>query len=114
MRKKPSLNYESPALTAELQAPRALTREHPTANVQRPILREIPSLSRNLALALGNHHSNSNLVQGGNRQAETAKNIRKRVEAMELSTILDGVGVDKLDKIGRRTFGIDDAQTQTQ
>src|SRR5262249_7750100 len=30
-------DYESPALTAELQARRALTREHPTANVQRPI-----------------------------------------------------------------------------
>ena len=30
-------DYESPALTAELQARRALTREHPTSNVQRPI-----------------------------------------------------------------------------
>ena len=28
------LNYESPALTAELQARRALIREHPTSNVQ--------------------------------------------------------------------------------
>jgi hypothetical protein len=36
-RKNSLLNYESPALTAELQARRALTREHPTANVQRPI-----------------------------------------------------------------------------
>src|SRR5262245_57522142 len=30
-------DYESPALTAELQARRALTREHPIFNVQRPI-----------------------------------------------------------------------------
>jgi len=30
------LNYESPALTAELQARRALAREHRTANAQRP------------------------------------------------------------------------------
>jgi len=34
VRKNSVLNYESPALTAELQARRALTREHPTANVQ--------------------------------------------------------------------------------
>ena len=39
-RKNSFLNYESPALTAELQARRALTREHPTANVQRPIVTE--------------------------------------------------------------------------
>jgi len=39
-RKNSVLNYESPALTAELQARRALTREHPTANVQRPIVTE--------------------------------------------------------------------------
>jgi hypothetical protein len=32
-----TLDYESPALTAELQARRAATREHPTSNVQRPI-----------------------------------------------------------------------------
>jgi hypothetical protein len=38
LRKKPSLNYESPALTAELQARCAATREHGTFNVQRPIL----------------------------------------------------------------------------
>ena len=31
------LNYESPALTAELQARHAATREHRTFNVQRPI-----------------------------------------------------------------------------
>jgi hypothetical protein len=31
-------DYESPALTAELQARRAATREHPTFNVQRPIV----------------------------------------------------------------------------
>jgi hypothetical protein len=39
-REKPSLNYESPALTAELQAHGALPREHRTSNIQRPILRE--------------------------------------------------------------------------
>ena len=33
-RKKSFLNYESPALTAELQASCALTREHPPFNVQ--------------------------------------------------------------------------------
>ena len=37
LRNSLGLNYESPALTAELQARRALTREHPIANVQRPI-----------------------------------------------------------------------------
>ena len=31
-RKNSFLNYESPALTAELQARRALAREHPTSN----------------------------------------------------------------------------------
>ena len=36
------LNYESPALTAELQARRAATREHRTFNVQRPIF-SVPS-----------------------------------------------------------------------
>jgi len=36
-RKNSVLNYESPALTAELQARRALKREHPIFNVQRPI-----------------------------------------------------------------------------
>jgi hypothetical protein len=36
-RKTSFLNYESPALTAELQARRALKREHPIFNVQRPI-----------------------------------------------------------------------------
>jgi hypothetical protein len=40
LRNSLGLNYESPALTAELQAPRVLTREHPTLNVQRPILRK--------------------------------------------------------------------------
>ena len=30
-------DYESPALTAELQARHALMGEHPTSNVQRPI-----------------------------------------------------------------------------
>jgi hypothetical protein len=35
LRKKPSLNYESPALTAELQARYALARERPRSNVQR-------------------------------------------------------------------------------
>jgi hypothetical protein len=39
LRKKSLLNYESPALTAELQAPRALTREHPTSNLQRPMFK---------------------------------------------------------------------------
>ena len=38
-RKNCFLNYESPALTAELQARRAATREHRTFNVQRPIFR---------------------------------------------------------------------------
>jgi hypothetical protein len=37
MRNSLGLNYESPALTAELQARRAGTREHRTFNVQRPI-----------------------------------------------------------------------------
>src|SRR5947208_6520190 len=37
-RKKSFLNYESPALTAELQARRAARREHRTFNVRRPIL----------------------------------------------------------------------------
>ena len=32
-----TLDYESPALTAELQAHHALTREHLTFNIQRPI-----------------------------------------------------------------------------
>jgi hypothetical protein len=36
-RKNSLLNYESPALTAELQARRAARREHRTFNVQRPI-----------------------------------------------------------------------------
>jgi hypothetical protein len=36
-RKKLFSNYESPALTAELQARRAATREHRTVNVRRPI-----------------------------------------------------------------------------
>src|SRR5258707_10751776 len=36
-RKNSFFNYESPALTAELQAHGALTREHPTSNVRRPI-----------------------------------------------------------------------------
>ena len=36
-RKTSFLNYESPALTAELQARRAGTREHRIFNVQRPI-----------------------------------------------------------------------------
>jgi len=38
VRKYPFLNYESPALAAELQARHALTREHPTFNVQRESL----------------------------------------------------------------------------
>ena len=37
LRKNVFSNYESPALTAELQAQRALTREHPTSYVQRPV-----------------------------------------------------------------------------
>lgn len=37
VRKNSFLNYESPALTAELQALCALTRELPISNVQRPI-----------------------------------------------------------------------------
>ena len=36
-RKKRVLNYKSPALTAEVQARRAATREHRIFNVQRPI-----------------------------------------------------------------------------
>jgi hypothetical protein len=39
-RKISFLNYESPALTAELQARRALTGEHPTSNLQRPMFNE--------------------------------------------------------------------------
>jgi hypothetical protein len=39
-RKDSFLNYESRALTAELQAHHALAREHPTLNVQRPLFNE--------------------------------------------------------------------------
>ena len=39
MRNSLGLNYESPALTAELQARRALTREYSTSNVQRPMFK---------------------------------------------------------------------------
>ena len=38
LRNSLGLNYESPALTAELQARRAARREDRTFNVQRPIL----------------------------------------------------------------------------
>ena len=38
-RKIAFFNYESPALTAELQARRALTREYSTSNVQRPMFK---------------------------------------------------------------------------
>jgi hypothetical protein len=54
-RKNVVSNYESPALTAELQARRALTREHPTANVQRPIVTEATQVFSKLCpSALGN------------------------------------------------------------
>ena len=49
-RKRLFLNYESPALTAELQAHHALTREHPTFNVQRPIFDWSRVLRRNFGL----------------------------------------------------------------
>jgi len=39
MRKNSFFNYESPALTAEVQARGALTREHPTSKVRRPTFR---------------------------------------------------------------------------
>ena len=44
--KPPDSNYESPALTAELQARRAATREHRTFNVQRPIFTARTGLAR--------------------------------------------------------------------
>ena len=43
-------DYESPALTAELQAHHALAREHPTFNVQRPIFDSRRVLRRNFGL----------------------------------------------------------------
>jgi len=50
VRKYPFLNYESPALAAELQARHALTREHPTFSVQRPIFGWSRVLRRNFRL----------------------------------------------------------------
>src|ERR1043166_2626275 len=39
-RKNSVLNYESPALTAELQAHRAMTGEHPISKPQHPIFKD--------------------------------------------------------------------------
>ena len=63
-RKSSFLNYESHALTAELQARRALTREHPTPNVQRPIVTEVTQVFSTLPPGSGKSLTISKMPDG--------------------------------------------------
>ena len=56
--------------------------------------------------------------QRGERHVERLASVSERavdhIETMDGSAILNFVDrIEKLDKIGRRTFGLDDSQTQT-
>ena len=58
------------------------------------------------------------MQQRGERHVERMAGVSERgvdhVETMDGPEILKSVdGIDKLDKIGRRTFGLEDGQTQT-
>ena len=49
------------------------------------------------------------------RMAGVSEQVVDHIEAMDGPEILKSVDrIDKLDKLGRRTFGLDDAETQAR